>query len=277
MVSSVFKSKWKGILLLVLVFLVGIGCTDDASSDSGQEESVYYVCASCKSAPEALPEHDNSYKGIYSGVVNTDIVTFNIDNNNDESFRLTVLRGDLIRDFVFLNQWSNGNRFYAVFNGGFGYGHHDFQRFNVQFSVDLNGDNPEVIFTDEEMFRVESGRTIFKEKSTSLVEVFNGELSKRKNYLSTESRIGADDNVTVVKVGSQRIVLSRNEGYWYGFVTMYAGVNDEFSLFNSGSIVNNKLVDVNGKVVGTLIYDYFSGKSVDENQETINITAKRVI
>lgn len=279
MASSVFKSQWKGSLLLVFVFLSIIGCTDDGSSGNDQNRSVYYVCATCKTQPEALPENDQSFKGIYSGVVNNDIVVFNIDNNNDDMIRLTVMRADHTSEFLLMDQWKDGHKYYAVFRGRFSYGHHELPMFNVTFSVEMDGENPTVVFSNDAMFRTQTALNIFKEKSTGMLEVFNGELSKRKtNQGNTENdKVGMEDDVTIVKVGTQRMVLSRNEGYWYSYGVMNNEEGDGKVLFNNGSIINNKLVDQQGKVVGTLIHDYFSGKATDVGDEVINITAKRVI
>lgn len=279
MASSVFKSQRKGSLLLVFVFLSIIGCTDDGSSGNDQNRSVYYVCVTCKTQPEALPENDQSFKGIYSGVVNNDIVAFNIDNNNDDVVRLTVMRADQASEFLLMDQWKDGHKYYAVFRGRFSYGHHELPMFNVLFSVEMDGENPTVVFSDEAMFRTPTARNIFKEKSTGMVEVFNGELSRRKNNLGNvdNGKVGVEDDVTMVKVGTQRMVLSRNEGYWYSFGLLNNEEGNGKALFNNGTIVSNKLVDQQGKVVGTLIHDYFSGKATDVGDEVINITAKRVI
>src|SRR5690554_3398545 len=158
----------------VLLVLLSAGIAfNSCSEDDGTQKTDTYTCDTCASTPDALPENDNSAKGVYKGIQVGSSGTLSIDIQNGSS---TII-GTMVLDGITASLISNvsyvdGEPYVAPFTGTY-----DGDPVSLTFSVALGGGMPRVISSNipghpDAVF------TIYKETSTSLIEAFEGTYSK---------------------------------------------------------------------------------------------------
>ncbi|MES2811361.1 MAG: hypothetical protein V4670_02720 [Bacteroidota bacterium] len=281
-----FEKKCFFIPIGLIFFL--ISCSDSVESDVVNNPSGSYVCSTCKTQPEALPENDNSFKGIYAGIDGADIVYFDIDNKSDGIAKSFVMQDNILKQFSLVNQWSDESRYYYSFKGRISYGHHETPLINLDFSVDYDGKNPAFSFGSGVLAKVQSNYNIVKEKSDELIEVFDGQISQKTVRIVlgnstgtelTEGKVRGEVTEEVIQIiGTERYVISRSKAYWYS-VSSSLSINGEIlpSISNQGLIVNDNLIDDNNQNVGKLSRDSFSGKISIEEYGDMDLISKRVL
>ena len=196
-------------LVAFLCISLLIGCKDD--------EPAPYKCTECIDQPEANAAHDNSGQGIYKGVLvgSSGTVKFDIANNG------TSITATLVIDGVSVTLTANG--IYSASTG-----------FQGAFTGTLNGGGVIIPFTVSNTGVVSMGTPtiaghsnvvikIFKEKSTQLVEAFEGTFK------------GGDS-------GTFNLVLIRNSagvGEWIAIArsdsdSIFTGVVEDDGVFGGG-------------------------------------------
>ncbi len=224
------------------------------SKDDGEEEepnAPAYVCATCADSPEALIENDNSNKGVYKGIFvgSTGTISINIQNGSD------LITATLVIDGVSINLTSsveveNGQPFVAPFEGIF-----NGEPVVLTFSVGLSGATPTVLSSDipghpNAVFE------IYKETSTSLIEAFEGTLTRNG------------------EPGTFNVVLSTALGMWSGVAQE---VNTGEISYGEG-IINgsNQLLD-EVRVIGTITGDEINGSFTGGDGEQVILTGQRTL
>ena len=236
------------ILILVLGVLL-VSCSKDKQEDSP------YSCTSCVNIPDALPENDNSSKGVYKGVEVGSSGTLSIDIQNGSNTITAIMTLDGITANLSSSvTYIDGQPYVAPFTGVY-----DGEPITITFSVSLGGGAPTVISSDipghpDAVF------TVYKETSTSLIEGFEG------TYSNSEG-----------ESGTFNILLTRSLNLWAGIAKdngQGAVANDIDGTINA----NNQLIESeNGRVVGNLSGDEISGQFSDGNNHTITISGHRTL
>ena len=211
-----------------------------------------YKCATCKTTPDAVAANDASNKGIYKGVMigSTGTIIFDLSNSG------TTITAVMVIDGITVNLTSAvsivaGQTYVAPFTGTL-----NGSAVSITFSVSSIGANPTVT-TSSIPGHPTSSFAIIKETSASLVECFEGTYSTTKP-----------------ETGTFNLILSRG-------LKLHSGVarKDGSTGTNSfdGTInANNELIDASSnKYLATLAGDNLSGKFVDGNGSTVNVTGKR--
>lgn len=212
-------------LIAILFISLFSACKDDGPAP--------YTCTDCADQPEANAAYDNTGQGIYKGVVVGSTGTIKIDVANNGSSITAVL----IIDGISVSLTGNGS--YSTSSG-----------FNSSLSGSLDGGFVVIPFGVSTTGDVTIGTPtipghsgvaikVLKEKSTHLVEVFEGEF-------------GGGDS------GTFNLVMVRNsngEGEWVAIA------KSDSNTFFTGEIGNNQLVGGNSDfvIVGKVAGDNVSG------------------
>lgn len=273
----------------VFIFLVSCSESDSVSEETASVASQPYVCATCKTSPEALSQNDSSFEGIYIGVNNFGTVKVDIDNKHDGLLKSYIINGSIIREFRLVDKWFDGSKFHAVFSGRFTEGHHESPLRYMNFNVGLNGENPEITMSGGLTQIVISLDKIYKEKSNEMIEVFDGIVIKKSSLefeeeqvglegkIQTNGRIANNNPVLVQKIGTQRYLVSRSKGYWTSLTAINVLSESEImSPSNEGVIINNRLIDSKNNIVGSLSNDLLKGRVFDSESNTLIFESKRV-
>lgn len=273
-----FRSILKLLIISSFFFLIS-SCSDNSSS----EEVVFsegYVCPTCKTSPEALAENDNLSKGIYIGISDKGILHINIDNYSDGVKKAFLLKGNIKKEFQFLESYSDSERYYAIFAGNLG------DPISLKFDVMHNGNDPQVVVQYGESYKASNSiSSIFKEKSNNMMEVFEGKLL-RKNVMSPvdldlfeSQRNGGNTTTLIENFGNEVIVISRSSGMWSEIRSIPIIIYNDIVFVNTknnGMIKGSSLIDVENKRNGLLNSDLISGNVYSETND-LSINLKRVL
>lgn len=238
--------------LFILLFAVVIS---SCSKDDDEEKTPPYSCSTCVDTPDALPENDNSAKGVYKGIGVGSSGTLFIDIQNGS----TTITGTMTLDGISASLTSNvsyvdGEPYVAPFTGTY-----DGQPVTITFSVAMGGGAPTVISSDipghpNAVF------SVYKETSSSLIEAFEGTYS-----------------ISDGETGTFNILLSRAINSWGGIAkedSAGATPSDIDGTINS----KNQLVESDGgKVVGTLSGDEIIGQFQDSDNHTVTVKGHRTL
>lgn len=136
-------------------------------SACGDDEPAAYKCTDCTDQPEANAAYDNTGQGIYKGVLvgSTGTVKFDIANNGTSITAVLVIDGTSIT--LTGNGTLSGGSFQGSFTGTLN-GGTVIIPFNVSNTGVVTVGSPTIPGHSNVVFR------IFKEKSTQLVEAFEG-------------------------------------------------------------------------------------------------------
>jgi len=238
-------------LVILLLSISFNSCSDDKEEDPIPP----YTCSTCVDTPDALPENDNSAKGVYKGIEVGSSGTLSIDIQNGSN----TITGYMTLDGLSATLTSNvsyvdGQPYIAPFTGTY-----DGNPVTITFSVAAGGGVPTVISSDipghpDAVF------TIYKETSTSLIEAFEGAYS-----------------ISGGESGTFNILLSRAFNLWGGIAKDDAtgSMPEDIGGTING---NNQLVESeNGRVVGNLSGDVISGQFTDGDNETVTINGHRTL
>src|SRR5688572_925480 len=147
-------------LIAILFISLFSACKDDAPAP--------YTCSDCVDQPEANAAYDNSGQGIYKGVLigSSGTVKFDIANNGTTITAVLVIDGTSVT-LTGNGSYSPSTGFQGSFSGTLNGG-----TVIIPFSVSITGaatvGTPTIPGHSNVIFR------IFKEKSTQLVEAFEG-------------------------------------------------------------------------------------------------------
>lgn len=159
---------------LIMLFIATLAsCKKDdnnTNSNNNNNTPTSYVCPTCVTAPEAKSEHDAGSGGVYKGVIvgSSGTIALYLYNTGTEVKALVSFDG---KSATFttqsLSSWSPGQPISnALFTGTI-----DGKAMSAYFSVDANGQNPQVQMTIP-------GHTVnvavYKETSKALVKNYEG-------------------------------------------------------------------------------------------------------
>ena len=241
------KKTFYSILAIVTIATVAISCKKSPTTTTPA-----YTCAACKTTPDAVAANDGSNKGVYKGVVigSTGTIMFNLANSGTTITAIMVIDGVTVN----LNSAVSivaGQTYVAPFTGTL-----NGSAVSITFSVSSIGANPTVT-TSSIPGHPTSSFAIIKETSASLVECFEGTYSTTKP-----------------ETGTFNVILSRGLKL-HGGASRKDGSTTSNS-FNGTINANNELIDVpSNNYLATLSGDVLSGKFVDGNGSTVNVTGKR--
>jgi hypothetical protein len=237
-------------ILFCLGLLMTAGCKKDSTDDSTGDS---YKCATCKTQPDALAANDASSKGIYKGVVigSSGTISFNVMNNGTDITSTLVIDGTTV-NLTSTATWTAGQAYVAPFTGTL-----NGSPLSITFTVSATGGTPSIT-TSSIPGHPNASFTIVKETSSSLIECFEG---------TYHSSLPED--------GTFNLLLSRTAKLWGADARKNGATetNDAKGLITS----DNKLVEENGTVMGTLSNDEIKGSFNDGNGRTITITGKRTL
>ena len=241
------KKTFYSILAIVTIATGAVSCKKSPTTTTPA-----YTCAACKTTPDAVASNDGSNKGVYKGVVigSTGTIMFNLANSG------TTITATMVIDGVTVNLNSAvsivaGQTYVAPFTGTL-----NGSAVSITFSVSSIGANPTVT-TSSIPGHPSSSFNIIKETSASLVECFEGTYSTTKP-----------------ETGTFNVILSRGLKL-HGGASRKDGSTTSNS-FNGTINANNELIDVpSNNYLATLSGDVLSGKFVDGNGSTVNVTGKR--
>lgn len=246
---KVFK-KTKGIVMLAVVIfgisLFAVSCSKDSAK---------YTCDTCNNTPDALAANDASAKGVYKGTVvgSSGTLSINIQNGSSTITAIMVLDGEsvsLTSSVAYVDGQSYVAPFTGIFNGS---------PISITFSVAIGGLTP-LVTASNIPGHPDATFALYKETSTSLIEVFEGTYTK-----------------TGGETGVLNILLSRALNKWGG-VALNNAQGSEPSDVNGTINANSQLiVTENGVNIGTISGDEINGSFVDTNSATINITGRRTL
>ena len=241
------KKTFYSILAIVTIATGAVSCKKSPTTTTPA-----YTCAACKTTPDAVASNDGSNKGVYKGVVigSTGTIMFNLANSG------TTITATMVIDGVTVNLNSAvsivaGQTYVAPFTGTL-----NGSAVSITFSVSSIGANPTVT-TSSIPGHPSSSFNIIKETSASLVECFEGTYSTTKP-----------------ETGTFNVILSRG-------LKLHGGASRKDGSTTSNSFkgtinANNELIDVpSNNYLATLSGDVLSGKFVDGNGSTVNVTGKR--
>ncbi|HEY9362990.1 MAG TPA: hypothetical protein VIQ00_07005 [Chitinophagaceae bacterium] len=237
------------VILFSLGLLMIAGCKKDSTDDSTDG----YTCVSCKTQPDALAANDASSKGIYKGVVigSSGTISFNVMNDGTGITSTLVIDGTTV-NLTSSITWTAGQAYVAPFTGTL-----NGSPVSITFTVSANGGTPSIT-TSSIPGHPNASFTIVKETSSSLIECFEG---------TYHSSLPED--------GTFNLLLSRAAKVWGADVRK----NGETETDDAKGIItsDNKLVEENGTVMGTLSNDEIKGSFNDSNGRKITITGKRTL
>lgn len=242
-------------LLIPIVFLLISMSFNSCSKDDEKEDDPPYSCTACVDTPDALPENDNSAKGVYKGIQVGSSGTLFIDIQNGSSTITGIMTLDGITATLTSNvAYVDGKPYVAPFTGEY-----DGNPVSLTFSVAIGGGEPKVISSDIPG-HLDAVFTIYKETSTSLIEGYEG----------TYSNSGGES-------GTFNILLSRALNLWGGIAKDNSAGSTPEDI--DGTINgNNQLIESeNGRVVGNLSGDEINGQFQDGDNHTITVTGRRTL
>lgn len=220
-------------------------------SACGDDEPSAYKCSECVNTPEANAAYDNSGQGIYKGVLigSSGTIKFDIANNG------TSITAVLVIDGTSVTLTGNGTLSAGSFQGSFT-GTLNGGTVIIPFTVSNAGvvtiGVPTIPGHSDVIFR------IFKEKSTHLVEAFEG------SYKGSDS-------------GTFNMVILRNgTGGEWGVITRSTAADYVFV----GQIDDNQLLGGGGDIIigGEISGDNISGVWENAvNEATGTWTGKRTL
>lgn len=244
------------IALIVPLVILFLSISFHSCSDDKEEDPIPpYTCSTCVNTPDALPENDNSAKGVYKGIEVGSSGTLSIDIQNGSSTITGYMTLDGLSTTLTSNvSYVDGQPYIAPFTGTY-----DGNPVTITFSVAAGGGVPTVISSDipghpDAVF------TLYKETSTSLIEAFEGTYS-----------------ISGGETGTFNILLARGLNLWGGIAKDDAAGSMPEDI--DGTInANNQLVESdNGRVVGNLSGDVISGQFTSGDNETVTITGHRTL
>ncbi len=242
--------KIKRLIMVSALFLgmgiISISCSKDNASA--------YTCATCHSTPEALAANDASAKGIYKGteVGSSGTLSINIQNGSSTITGTMVLDGvsvALTSSVAYVDGQAYVAPFTGVFNGS---------PISITFSVAIGGGTP-LVTSSNIPGHPNATFTLYKETSTSLIEVFEG----------TYSKTG--------ETGVFNILLSRSLNKWGGVALNNAQGSTADHIEGTINANNQLIVTENGVNIGTISGDEIHGNFQDGNGATITITGHRTL
>lgn len=247
---KVLKKTKRIVMLAVVIFgisLFVLSCSKDSSSA--------YTCATCHDTPDALAANDASAKGIYKGteVGSTGTLSINIQNGSNTITGVMVLD----RVSVILSSsvaYVDGAAYVAPFTGVF-----NGSPISITFSVAIGGLTP-LVTASNIPGHPNATFTLYKETSTSLIEVFEGTYAK-----------------TGGETGVFNILLSRALNKWGGIALNNAQGSNPSDIEGTINASNQLIVTENGVNIGTISGDEIHGSFVDGNSATITITGHRTL
>jgi hypothetical protein len=277
MKNSIAIGNWKSLLGFCLALFAGLfisSCSDDdydVPPDTTTSRTPY-VCTTCASTSQALPENDNIAKGIYKGVFPNGTIAVNFRNENETSNAVIYYKNRTVNlsESPVLIEFGDGDGerpSFTLFRGMY-----ENNPVSLSFAVNEDGTNPEVLELIIGGSRSPLA-TLFKEKSNTLIEDYEGNYFLSRN-VSPSGGLGGipveEDNPegdfesgrvdpglvlpssNAGIVGSARLVLSRSEGMW----TLVTTMNNTESVMDSGSIESGSLMSAaSGKRVAYLRND----------------------
>lgn len=257
-------SRFVIVFILTMILFAFYSCSDSDSEATSAPAPSAYQCVTCKTSPDAKPENDNSYKGVYIGVTSFGSVVVDIQNNDKNINATLVLDG--VRINLTANEILAGRDgvYEAVFTGI--YNGNDV---SFNFSTKEDGSSPKISSTSlPELY-------INKEKSDALIEVFEGIVYSSKIDLDVSPMIGlgriTNDPSTEIQ-GKYNILVYRSiksayyktvpdidNGSWWRGVGSLNGI----TIYNSGSITDlGQLIDKDNHYNGTLNVDELKGRGL---------------
>jgi hypothetical protein len=233
--------------LFIGIGIVTISCSKDSSGS--------ITCETCHDTPDALAPNDAIAKGVYKGVEvgSTGSLYINIQNGSTTITGTMILDGEtvlLVSSVAYVDGQAYVAPFTGVFNGS---------PISITFSVALDGTMP-LVTAANIPGHADATFILYKETSTSLIEVFQGSYTK-----------------TGGETGVFNIMLSRALNKWGGIaLNDEAGSEaDELDGIINGN--NQLIVTGNGVNIGTLSGDEINGSFTDSNSATINISGHRTL
>ncbi|ESU22728.1 hypothetical protein FEDK69T_19880 [Flavobacterium enshiense DK69] len=241
--------------LIAGLFIYSCSDDDDGVPPDTTTSRTPYVCPTCASTSQALPENDNAARGIYKGVFSEGTIAINFRNDVQMAYGVVYYKNRIISlsESPVLVE-ATEKPFFASLRGVY-----ENSPVTLTFSVDEDGSNPMLLdFTIAGNSTFSSN--IFKEKSTTLIEDYEGNyfLSANANPSGGLGQIPVPDldsagrvdpglalpSANAPIVGNLRLVLSRSDGMWTLFKTM----NKSNSVLDFGTIESGSLVStVSGK------------------------------
>lgn len=226
---------------------------DEDNSNSTTPTPTPYTCATCVTAPQAYAAYDASSKGVYKGVVIGSTGTIKFDISNDSSLITAVLTLDgTTATLTSAVSWVSGVSYIADFTGTF-----KGSPVTIKFKVDATGTNP-IILTSSIPGHPSASFNLIKEKSTALIECFEGTYSTTK----PES-------------GTFNIILSRKLGQ-FGGASRETGSLESDDI-DDGTIDASGNLYMDGLLIGKLTGDNIDGTFKDSNGSTVTIKGKRTL
>jgi hypothetical protein len=194
-------TKKLGLVAFFFVSLL-IGCKDD--------EPAPYKCAECTDQPEANAAYDNTGQGIYKGVLvgSSGTVKFDVANNGTSITAVLVIDGTSVT-LTGNGSYSPSTGFQGSFTGTLNEG-----TVIVPFTVTNTG----VVTVSTPVIPGHSNVVIkvFKEKSTQLVEAFEGEFggadSGTFNLVLIRNQAGMGEWIAIARSDSDSIFVGEVEG-----------------------------------------------------------------
>lgn len=242
--------KLVGLMTILSFIFLFSACSDsDPVSETASPKS-YYKCPTCKTNPEALPQNDNSNKGIYFGILKEGAIFIDIDNRNDGQVFVRLNNStDSVLNLE--NSSYDEDGYMAVFSGTINHAVTSFV-----FKVGTDGSNPTISFLDASGKRIASDSFVYKEKSNAMVEVFEGNMKKRAIVSSDEEstdkpRNGFIPPVNFELMGNVSYLFSRATNEW----SLLKIKADNSVETNHGRIDGSQLIDENERKAGTLVSD----------------------
>lgn len=212
-----------------------------------------YTCSSCATAPQAKAAYDASSKGVYKGIVIGSTGTIKFDISNDTTLITAVLTLDgITATLTSAVTWTAGTSYIADFTGTF-----NGSPVTVKFQVDATGTNP-IILTSSIPGHPGASFTLEKEKSTALLECFEGTYSTTKP-----------------ETGTFNILLSRKLAKFGGASRKSGSMESED--IEDGTIDASSNLYMDGTLIGKLSGDNIDGSFKDSNGSTVTIKGKRTL
>ncbi|UOK42348.1 MULTISPECIES: hypothetical protein [Flavobacterium] len=187
MKNSIAIGNLKSLGFFCLALIAGgfiYSCSDDdydVPPDTTTAARAPYVCTTCATTSQALPQYDNSARGIYKGVFSEGTFAINFKNETEESSGVERSSGviyyknrviNLAEAPEVLEAFDIGEKPSFILLRGM----YDSSPVTLYFSVNENGSNPELLGLNIGGNIIQSS-TVFKEKSNTLIEAYEG------NYL----------------------------------------------------------------------------------------------
>ncbi|MEO8515964.1 MAG: hypothetical protein ABI426_04430 [Flavobacterium sp.] len=238
--------------VLSFIFLF-FACSESDSVSEVSSSKSSYKCTTCKTSPEALPQNDNSNKGIYFGVLKEGVIFIDVDNQNDG--QVFARLNNSTDSFLNLDNSSNTEDEYtAVFSGLINHVPATFV-----FKVSADGSNPSISFLDSAGKTIDVDNFVYKEKSNAMVEVFKGTIRRRYIGLTGGEPTDKPDHelestVNYEFMANVTYLFSRATNAW----SVLKVKADNSIEANRGTINGNKLIDEDNINAGILVSDEVS-------------------